>query len=379
MSAPIHRREFLGQTATTASGLALVGSARAEEDTISNESSANLKVGFVTHAGGAHLDAYFTALAAAEEVGSVVLADADGKSETMARNILGEKLRQVYKDCNRLFAQEKPAMALISMEAKESPAAIRAALEAGCHVFAEKPACTRAEDFQLLVEMANSKDLYLMLALANRLNPEIVEAKRLIATGLLGKIYGLEMHLIADQTRLTKPSYQQTWQAHRDRAGGGHLAWLGIHWLDLAMYLTNSRIKQVAGFAGNVGGQPIDVEDSAAMSMRFDNGTYGTLTSGYYLDRGYHSLIKIWGAAGWLQISREMPNSVEWYSNKTSKTETFTGPSDHNAYSTFVRAAVRASAGLQSPPLTGDESLYVLKTIFGLYRAAESGKTQQIE
>ncbi len=48
-----------------------------------------------------------------------------------------------------------------------------------------------------------------------------------------------------------------------------HLTWLGIHWLDLAMYVTGSRITHVAGFSGNVGGQPIDTEDSAAISLRF--------------------------------------------------------------------------------------------------------------
>ena len=29
-----------------------------------------------------------------------------------------------------------------------------------------------------------------------------------------------------------------------------HLIWLGIHWLDLALYLTGSKVKEVAGFAG---------------------------------------------------------------------------------------------------------------------------------
>ena len=66
-----------------------------------------------------------------------------------------------------------------------------------------------AEDFEKLAVKADSKHLHLMLALANRLNPEIIEAKRIIATGKIGKIYGLEMHLIADQTRLTRPAYQK--------------------------------------------------------------------------------------------------------------------------------------------------------------------------
>ncbi|GIS60415.1 MAG: hypothetical protein CM1200mP2_26400 [Planctomycetaceae bacterium] len=49
---------------------------------------------------------------------------------------------------------------------------IRQALEAGCHVFAEKPACLNAGEFAKLVKLADTKHLHLMLALANRTNPE---------------------------------------------------------------------------------------------------------------------------------------------------------------------------------------------------------------
>ena len=38
-------------------------------------------------------------------------------------------------------------MVLVTMEGVASPPVIDAALEAGCHVLAEKPACIRAEDF----------------------------------------------------------------------------------------------------------------------------------------------------------------------------------------------------------------------------------------
>mgnify|MGYP003341879855 CR=1 FL=1 len=34
------------------------------------------------------------------------------------------------------------------------------------------------------------------------------------------------------------------------------------------------------------------------------NGTLGTLNSGYYLDKGYHSMIKIWGSSGWLEMRK---------------------------------------------------------------------------
>ena len=55
---------------------------------------------------------------------------------------------------------------------------------------------------------------------------------------MIARIDGVEAHLIADQTRLTRPAYHESWYAKKARDGGGHLIWLGIHWLDLARFLT---------------------------------------------------------------------------------------------------------------------------------------------
>lgn len=344
------------------------------------EMAKRIKVGVITHAGGAHLGAYFPALTQAEEVGTVVLSDPSGSHTAAARKTLGGKFTEAYLDPITMLAREKPAMVLVTMEAALAPPAIDAALEAGSHVFAEKPACIRVVDFAKLVRKAHSKHLYLMLALANRLNPPIVEARRLLQSGKIGKVYGLEMHMIADQTRLTRPSYHQSWFANKARAGGGHLIWLGIHWLDLAMLITGAKIEQVAGFAGNIGGQPVDIEDSAAISMRFDNGTFGTLTSGYYLDRGYHSHIKIWGSHGWLHLHQREEVPLSWYSTREQDPQVhqYNGPTETRGYTPFVRAAVRACAGLGEPPITADESLHALRTVFAAYKAAETGQRQDV-
>lgn len=340
-----------------------------------------IKVGVITQPQGAHLDAYFQSLAAAEEVAEVVLADSSGKIKDRAEKGLKDKLKNSYKDAKEMLDKELPHMALVSMEAVEAPPMIDAALDAGCHVFAEKPACTRAEDFEALVKKAQQKHRFLMLALANRTNPSIQEARRIIKEGKLGKIYGMEIHIIADQTRLTRPEYHKTWLASKARAGGGHLIWLGIHWLDLGLYLTGLKVKQVAGFAGIVGGQPIEVEDSAAVSFKLDNGSFGTITSGFYLDKGYHQHIQIWGEHGWVHLNDVADNPLDWYSTKDTKEpkiERFTPPPGKGGYPPFVRAAARACAGLEPAPITGEECLHVLKTIFTFYKAVQTGKVQDV-
>lgn len=338
-------------------------------------------VALITHGGGAHVSAYLQALAATEECSAVILADPDERWGTDAQRVLGQKLKRVDKDFRQTLTGDKPALALITMEAGLAPPVIDAALDAGCHVFAEKPACLRAEDFKPLVAKADRQHRFLMLALANRLNPEIVAARRLIQTGRLGKLYGLEMHLVADQTRLTRASYQSQWFAQKERAGGGHLIWLGIHWLDLAMHLTGKEIQRVAGFTTNIGGQPIDIEDSATAALQFDNGMLGTVTSGYYLDRGYHSHIKIWGSAGWLHLEPMKPEPLQWYSTKepgTSAVQSWQGSKEPRGYTPFVQAAVKACAEMSDPPISSAHSLRALKTVFAIYSAAETGRTVDV-
>ena len=336
----------------------------------------------LTHAGGPHLDAYLAGLAASSEVSEVVVADAGGSTFAAAQKALGPKLKATGKDAVAMLREHKPKLALVTMEAVLAPAAIDAALEHGCHVHAEKPACVRASDFEPLVRKAEGKHLHLMLAFANRIRPEAREAQRLVREGRLGKLYGMEIHLVADQTRLKSPSYRQSWSGQKARAGGGHLTWLGIHWLDLALFITGAEVEAVAGFSGIVGGQPMDVEDANAAALKFAGGYFGTLTSGYYLDRGYHQHIKVWGEKGWLELNHQPEVSLKWYSTaepKVSGIQSYTPPNEPTGYTPWVHACARAAAGLQDPPVTGREGLRVLDAIYAFYEAAKSGQTKSVK
>jgi predicted dehydrogenase len=341
-----------------------------------------IKVGVITQEQGAHLPDYFGSLAKIDEAEAVAVADPSGKAVDMARTALGEKLKEVHKDPAELLRRFEPQLVIVSLEAVAAPQVIGAALDAGCHVFAEKPSCTRAEDFEKLTRKAQMKHRHLMLALANRSHAPVREARRLIQEGKLGKIYGVEIHLVTDQTRLKSEAYRKQWFCSKARAGGGIMTWVGIHWLDLALYIAGLKVKQVAGFAGVVGGQPIDIEDSAALSLRFDNGCFGTMLTGYYLDKGYQSHVQVWGEHGWLRLAAVEELPLEWYSSRDSKdakVERFEYPKGQRGYQPFLKAAVRAAAGLDEPPISGEEGLHVLRSIFAFYEAARTGRVQTVE
>jgi predicted dehydrogenase len=374
------RRTLVAAAGTIVAGLAGGATAAAQPAAPRADGAPGIEAALLTHAGAAHLGAYLRALAASPAVARVRVADPDGAIFDEARAVLGGKLALAERDAAAVLAAGRPRMALVSMEGARAPAAIRAALERGCHVLAEKPACTSAEEFVPLAALADRRGLSIALALANRLNPEVVEARRRVAAGAIGRPMAVEMHLVQDQTRLTRPDYQRSWFADRARAGGGHLAWLGIHWLDLAMHLVGEPIESVSAFTANRGGQPVNIEDSAVLAFAFGGGALGTLASGYWLDAGFQSHLRIWGSAGWLSIDAA-PEAVlrVHVPGGAADGEVVRTAAGGDAYGVFVDAVADAVGRDAAPPVTTEESLRVVKTVFAAYRADAAGGRVAVE
>ena len=244
----------------------------------------------------------------------------------------------------------------------------------------KKPSCTRSEDFEPLVRLAETRKLTLTLAFYLRVHPGAVKARDLVRSGFIGRPYGAHLLVVADQTRLTRPEFHDSWLASRDTAGGGNLIWLGIHYVDLLQHLTQDRIERVSAMARNVGGQPIDVEDSVGVTFQSRNGIVGTYHGGYYLDRGYHLGLTLWGSRGWLRFDEDN-SPMEWYSNHPDApkgVQSFSFSYEVGPYQRLVEAVLDAARGAGPPPATGEECLHVLKTIFSAYKAARTGQAQGV-
>jgi len=276
----------------------------------------------------------------------------------------------------------------VTLPAHLSPGPIRLALEAGCHVLTEKPGCVRAEQFEALVKLARSKKRHLMLSLPSRVSPRSMRARQIIQKGFLGKLYAVNVLQVKDQARLTRPDYQKSWFAFKDKAGGGHLIWLGIHQMDQLHFLTGDRVEKVTAICRNVGGQPVEIEDAEALALQFQSGMVGTFHGGYYLSGGaMQSGLTIWGSQGWLRLSAHRgpegtAESFQWLSRHPEAprgVQTENPASKVGGYQAFVQAAIDSVRGSRPPPLTGEDSLQVLKVIFAAYRASESGTAQQVK
>ena len=377
MTQVITRRRVLGGLTALAVAPRNVGAVWAQT------AEGSLTAGMISE-GNSHLDHYLNGLARARGVRRVALSDPSGKTFEHAKELLGDRLDGTYRNHKEMLEKVQPKLVVISLEGHRSPAAVRLALEANCHVMVEKPACTRLEDFEPLVKLAQSRNVNLMLAMATRVGGAVKKGRELIQSGYLGKPYSATMDWIGDQTRLTRPEYQRSWLSFKDKAGGGKLIFHGIHYFDVIQYLTGDRIDRITCLCENVGGQPIEVEDAAVVSFRLSKGLVGTLNTGYYLDKDYQNQIRVWGSKGWFHLDLPYGKSVKWYSTHPDAPRGVQhfhyqdDPEPPYLYGPFVQEAVDAALGLAEVPMTSQESLHLMRVIFAAYRAAETGKTQDL-
>ena len=344
----------------------------------------SIRVGIITEPGGAHLSLYLKSLANCQGGDQIALADSTGGTFENAKSVLASRFHKLrtFRDSFEMVSLFKPDLVLVTLETHHMPPALRMALESNCHVLSEKHPCVTIDDLDAVVRLADARQRHFMLAFATRFSPIVQKAKEVVQSGLIGKPYGTSAYLIADRARFKRPGYSSSWLALKQKAGGGFLMQVGIHYLDLVQHISGDKVRKVAGFCRNVGGHPIEVEDTAVAALEFEKGMVGTLQSGCYLESGYQSHFTLWGSQGWLRFGLVAGTPLEWVSTVagSSGIQSFSDSTSYlsNEYFPIVQSAINAARGLEEPPVTSAEGLHVLKVLFAIYQASQSSTAQAI-
>ncbi len=155
-----------------------------------------------------------------------------------------------------------------------APIAI-AALNAGKHVLTEKPDAMTVAEVEAMKEASERNGKVLMAMRNNRFTPAALYAKKAIADGEYGRFYAGRCGWIR---RRGVPG-DGSWFADKSKSGGGPLIDLGVHMIDLSIFLmgsprpvsvSGSTFREIAG--KNEKGGLFDVEDLAMGFIKFDNG-----------------------------------------------------------------------------------------------------------
>lgn len=208
-----------------------------------------------------------------------------------------------------------------------------AAAKAGKHVFCEKPLGRTAEEAKAMLDAVEAAGVKHMVAFNYRFVPAVVQAKRLIDSGKLGRIY--HWRSVYLQEWGMDPDMPTSWRFNKATAGSGALGDLGAHSLDLARYLigepksvmgnTKTWITQRPGRDGQP--VPSDVDDGFVATLEFENGALGTVEATRFAKgrKNFHSF-EINGENGSLHFDLQRMNelNVYWADAEPDTTQGFT-------------------------------------------------------
>ncbi|MDR0534534.1 MAG: Gfo/Idh/MocA family oxidoreductase [Verrucomicrobiales bacterium] len=253
-------------------------------------SSSTINFGLI----GAGAISWSAAEAIKKHANGKVLAISDPNAER-AREVAGHiKIEKVYADAKELFANPDINAVYIATPNKFHAPLAKQALTAGKHVILEKPFAMNYPEAKQVTDLAAKKKLAFTVGMNQRFNADSQRVRQLVEKKFFGEIY----HAKAYWRRRTGIPKLGTWFGNKELAGAGSLYDIGVHMLDLCLYVTgNFEPVSVSGQTytkfGNRGlGEggwgnseksniKFDVDDFASAFIRFANGTTVTLDTSW--------------------------------------------------------------------------------------------------
>jgi predicted dehydrogenase len=332
------------------------------------------------HAAGLRLG-----LAQVPEIDIVGFYDPDPEA---ARALLASPLidRPIYDDWEVLLRERRPDAVLVTLPNSLAAPAIVSAARAGCHIYAEKPSARTAAELRPAAAAIREAGVQFTTGYLRRLSPAGMAVKEVVEQGLLGRLVSVEARWITTSVARRDPAH---FLFDRARSGGGMLHWLGSHWIDFMRWSTSSEITEVAAVMGTLSGEPIDVEDTAALALVFDTGMIGSLHVAYATDKATDQLFfGLRGTLGWLNWERSGPEievrstHPAWAPGQTRVLRFASDPVEGYAGATGLRALRRFIASFRdgaAPVFTPDDSIRVLEVLDAAGESAQTGARVRVE
>lgn len=225
------------------------------------------------------------------------------------------------------------------------------AIEAGKHVFCEKPLALDAAGARLMAEAAGAKGVRTLVGYNYLQAPALRLAKDLIASGEIGDVVHVRGAHYEDY--MSDPAAPATWRCRKATAGAGALADLGSHVISLARHLAGeieevqgavqTMIRERPGLRRPETMEPVEVEDQAQALVRFANGAAGVLEASWIAaGRKMGLTLEATGTRGAIILDYERMNELRVFKNSRSgRTQGFRtilmGP-EHPPYGNFCPA-----------------------------------------
>lgn len=174
-----------------------------------------------------------------------------------------------------------------------------AAIDAGKHVFVEKPLALSLQECDAMIERAAAnQSLKVLIGFNLRWHRLVREARALIQSGELGEIR-MARTVLSSGVRLSRD--YADWRKRRE-SGGGAIFELGVHHFDALRFLLGTEVAELYASSG-----AFDATAIVAARMNDDTQIVASFSEG----TGESHEIEIYGDKGWLRVACHRADGLE--------------------------------------------------------------------
>jgi UDP-N-acetyl-2-amino-2-deoxyglucuronate dehydrogenase len=236
------------------------------------------------------------------------------------------------------------------------------------------------ERVDALIHEADQARVTLGVFFQDRLKPDFLAAKALIEQGRLGTPVMAAAHV----KWYRDPEYygQSRWRGTWALDGGGALMNQGIHAVDALLWLFGPVAVAMAGTATRL--HAIEVEDTMAAVLRFENGALGAIEASTAIFPGYPRRLELTGRNGTIILQGDRlaaaslrdPSAdlVSGEASTASPAATSPVVSDATAHQRVLEDFIDAVRCHREPACSGREARRSVALVEALYESARTGR-----
>jgi predicted dehydrogenase len=263
------------------------------------------------------------------------------------------------EDYRRLPDSHALAAVIVASPPSSHAEVARFFLERGIHVLCEKPLAITTAEAAALVATAEEHDSLLMMAAKFRYVDDVVRAKGVIDSGILGDV------ILFENVFCSKVDMRGRWNSDSAIAGGGVLIDNGTHSVDLAQFLLGEIVQVRAEEGKRV--QDLGVEDTCRLFFRTAAGAMGSIDLSWSLHKERDAYLEVFGPGGVL--------SIGWRSSKYRQSEKLDwiefgrGYDKLAAFTSQLRNFAGSILGRELPLISAADGLQSVRVIEAAYRS----------
>jgi predicted dehydrogenase len=254
-----------------------------------------------------------------------------------------------------------------------------AAAKAGKHVFCEKPLSMSRQEVLRAVDAVRSNKVVLAVGHERRFEPPILEAMRLLKSGVLGTPLQVEGNFSQDKFLSLAPD---NWRLSSKEAPAGPMTATGIHLLDLAVGVFGEA-SQVFASVKQLGSSLVN-GDTLATLVTFKSGGHALISA--ILATPFAGRFAIYGSQGWVEV-RDLvhPEAPEgWTFTRCVRGENDGRPqiSSFPAASGVLanlEAFADAAQGRAPYPVSQEQMIANISALEAVFNSARNGKVEIVE